>query len=225
VLFRSVDIVAATPKALSAKVIGEKFSGAMQKADGEKVEDKDLAVVEEGLKTQVIDIITEAVNLHTAEEIKEGLKTISSLNMSYEGIMEGEGGDHHGHTEIPFVSTVSGLMEKIPPFKQLTQLANYLGKKSNEFLTGISTMYKELGVTKEVVKFVVLGALIGIGLETLAKGGVKSALLYFFPVLKTALTVVGTIATGIAIVHVVSNLIDGLKDKAEEVDKAAEASH
>ena len=219
------EIVKGTPKALSSKGIGEAFGKAMSKADGEKIEDSDLALVEESVNTSLIIALTEAVKLHTAEEIKEGISLINTLDTSAEAILEG--GDHgaHGHTEIPFVSTVSGFLEKLPPFSWLGKLAEYLGEKSNQFLTMLSTAYKEVGVVKEVVKFTVLGTLVGLGLEYLVKSSTKSALVYFFPPLKTALTVLGAIATGICIVHVASTVIDGLKDQVEEIDGAAKAAH
>jgi hypothetical protein len=219
------QIVKGTPKALSSKGLGEAFSKAMVKADSEKVEDSDLAIVKESINTSLIIALTEAVNLHTAEEIKEGISLINTLDTSAEAMLES--GDHgaHGHTEIPFVSTVSGFLEKLPPFSWLGKLAEYLGEKSNEFLTMLSTAYKQVGAVKEVVKFTVLGSLVGLGLEYLVKSSTKSALVHFFPPLHTALVTLGGIATGICIVHVASTVIDGLKDHVEEIDAAAKAAH
>ena len=219
------QIVVGTPKALSSKGLGEAFAKAMAKADSEKVEDKDLAVVEESINTSLIIALTEAVKLHTAEEIKEGISLINTLDTSIEAILEGDDHTAHGHTEIPFVSTVSGFLEKLPPFSWLGKLADYLGDKSNEFLTMLSTAYKQVGAVKEIVKFTVLGTLVGLGLEYLVKAQTKSAIMYFFPPLHTALTVLGGIATGICIVHVASTVIDGLKDSVEEIDAAAKAAH
>lgn len=215
-----LEIVRGTPKALSSKGIGEAFSKAMQKADGEKIEDEQLSLVDESINHAIITAVTEAVKVHTAEEIRQGINLIESLKVD-EDIFEGEGHGAHGHTEIPFVSTVSGILEKLPPFSWLKMLADYLGKKSNEFLSKLSIAYKEAGAVKEVVKFAVLGTLVGLGLEFLVKAGTKSTLVYFFPPLHSALTTIGGIATGICIVHVASTVIDGLKDQVKEIDKAA----
>jgi hypothetical protein len=213
-------IVTGTPKALSSKGIGESFAKAMQKADSEKVEDDQLAIVEESVNHAIIAAVTEAVKAHTAEEIRQGMSLLESLDME-EDVFEGDGHGAHGHTEIPFVSTVSGFLEKLPPFSWLKKLAEYLGDKSNEFLSMLSLSYKEAGVVKNAVKFTVLGTLVGLGLEYLVKSGTKSALVYFFPPLHTALVTIGGIATAICIVHVASTVIDGLKDQVEEIDSAA----
>jgi hypothetical protein len=218
-----MEIVKGTPQALSSKGIGEAFTKAMQKADGEKVEDESLAVVEESINHAIIVAVTEAVKAHSADEIRQGMNLIESLKVEDE-LLEGEGAGAHGHTEIPFVSTVSGFLEKLPPFSWLKKLAEYLGKKSNEFLTTLSAAYKEAGVVKNAVAFAVLGTLVGLGLEYLVKSVTKSALVYFFPPLHTALVTVGGIATGICIVHIASTVIDGLKDQVEEIDSAAAAA-
>ena len=204
-----VSLVAATPKVLSPKIIGEKLISSLQKSDSQKIEYSDLSVASESLSLQ---IFLEAIQVHTMEEIREGVKLLNEQ-------------EHiHAHTEIPFVSTMSELLEKVPPFSWLGELAEYFGEKSNQFLNFVSETYYKMGVIKEEVEFALLGSLVGIGLETLAKGSVKSVLLHFFPVLKTALILMGAIATGIAIVHVASTVIDGLKDQTEELDKEAKAA-
>lgn len=220
-----VEIVKGTPKALSSKGIGEAFSKAMQKADGEKIKDDQLSLVDESINHAIITAVTEAIKVHTADEIRQGITIVESLKVD-EDLFESAENGAHGHTEIPFVSTVSKILEKFAPFSWLKMLAEYLGKKSNEFLSKLSIAYKEAGAVKEAVKFVVLGALIGLGLEYLVKAGTKSVLVYLFPPLHQALTTIGGIATGICILHVISESIDGLKDQVAEMDKAAaDAAH
>jgi hypothetical protein len=218
-----LDIVKGTPKALSAKNIGESFTKAMQKADGEKVKDDELSLVEESVNHAIIMAVTEAVKVHTANEIRQGIALFESLDIE-EDIFEGDGHGAHGHTNVPFISTISDIIEKFAPFSWLKNLAEILGEKSNEFLSVLSSSYKEAGVIKTAVEFTVLGTLVGLGLKHLLKGGAKSVLVMMFPPLHTALITIGGIATAITILHVATTVIDGLKDQVEEIDSAAAAA-
>jgi hypothetical protein len=174
-----LDIVKGTPKALSAKNIGESFTKAMQKADGEKVKDDELSLVEESVNHAIIMAVTEAVKVHTANEIRQGIALFESLDIE-EDIFEGDGHGAHGHTNVPFISTISDIIEKFAPFSWLKNLAEILGEKSNEFLSVLSSSYKEAGVIKTAVEFTVLGTLVGLGLKHLLKGGAKSVLVMMF---------------------------------------------
>ena len=213
------DIVKGLPKLLSPKSVGENMEKALAK--GGDVETSDLAIVEESVKVSLITALTEAVKTHSLKEIKEGLMSIEDAFVAYS---LSESDDHgHGHTKIPFVSTISSVLEKLPPFSWLSKLANFFGDKANEYLTQLSSIMKERGAIKETIKFAVMGTLVGLGLEYLVKSGSKSVIGWLVPPIHEALVVVGTVATGICIIHVASSVIDGLKDLDKENQDSAHA--
>lgn len=205
-----LQMVKGVPSLFSPANLGADIEKGLAKSDSVNVGETELQIVGEAVRTSVLLAIAEAVELHTVEEIKEGLSAMCTcIN------------EEHGHTKIPFISTISGLLEKIPPFSWLTELANFFAKNVNGALTKLSAVMKEKGAIKEAMEFVVIGALVGLGLEYIVKTGAKSAIGYFFPPVHAAAVVLGTVATAICVVHVASTVIDGLKASDKEVMAAA----
>lgn len=211
-------MVAASYKLLSPTVIGKELEKDLTGADSIKVEDSKLAIVEESLKTSLLMAITEAVKIHNIDEIHEGFESL----MEHDDVIS----ESDGHSKIPFVSSISAILEKMPPFSWLSKLAETFTKNINIALTSLSKTLKEKGHIKEAVEFVVIGALVGLGLEYLVKSQAKSALVYFFPPIHSLLVVLGTIATAICVLHVATTLLDGLKDIDKEAsDHASKMAH
>ena len=185
--------------------IGHGIESGMAKADTTDVPEENLAIVAE----QVILAVAEAIKMHTAQEIREGMAVMCSMN--------------EGHTKIPFISTISSLLEKVPPFSWLTTLAEFLGANTNRALSKLSSTLKDKGTIKEATEFVVIGTLVGLGLEYIVKTGAKSAIGVLFPPVHATFVVLGTIATAICVVHVASTVIDGLKGKSIEIMNQAKS--
>ncbi len=203
-----VPIVTASHKLLIPSAIGSSLEKGLSSVDSKEVKTSELEIVEESLKTSILMAITEAVKVHNIDEIHEGFDALTD---------DTDVSESEGHSKIPFVSTISSILEKMPPFSWLTMLAHFFEKNINKALSKISSLLKEKGHTKEAIEFVIIGSLVGLGLEYLIKSGVKSAIGYFFPPLHAVLIVLGTIATAICVVHIASNLIDGLKDVDKEI--------
>lgn len=201
------NIVKGTSKLLSPEKISNQTQKAIIKADKDNIKTSELKIIEESMKTAIITAMSEAVKLHNINEIQKGLDFLSNhqINESY------------SHTRIPFISTMSMILEKLPPFSWLVKLANFIGENTNKALTKISETMQKKGAIEKSTEFIVIGVLVGLGLEYLIKGGVKSALAWIFPPLKATLIVLGTIATGICVVHIASTVIDGLKNIKHEI--------
>lgn len=207
------NIVKGTSKLLSPEKISDQAQKALIKADTDNIKTSELEIVEESMKTAIIVAMAEAVKHHNIDDIHEGLDFLADNQID----------ESHSHTRIPFISTMTMILEKLPPFSWLVKLANFIGENANKALTKISETMKNRGAIEKATEFAVMGTLVGLGLEYLIKGGVKSALAWMFPPLKATLVVLGTIATGICVVHVASTVIDGLKDTEHEIHQESKS--
>lgn len=208
------DIVVGIPKLLSPTKIKEDVEKAILKADTEKIPDEELALVEESINVSILTALTEAVKIHTAEEIREGFSKISESDYTDETINE-------GHFKIPFVTSLTNILEKMPPFSWLSSLAKTFTENANEYLNQFSELMAKKGAIKKATTFTVIGSLVGLGLEFFAKTQAKSAIGFLFPPLHAALLTLGGVATAICVVHIASSVIDGLKDDVHDIDTAA----
>lgn len=205
-------IVQSVPKILSPKEIGDDVEKAISNSDSKDVPEEELAIVEESIQTSILVAMTEAVKSCSVEEIKEGFNSICS---------DAEINESDGHFKIPFVTKMSEILEKMPPFSWLSALAEKISTAANLFLTDLSALMVKKGAVKQAVEFTIMGALVGLGLEYMIKSQAKSAIAVLFPPLHSVLLVLGGIATAICVVHIASQVIDGLKDDVHNMDQSA----
>lgn len=204
---------------ISKLVTPEKISAAVQKGvesgENSEIKRKDLEVtIAERLEAAVLLSVSEAIKLHSKEEILNGFLAINEAE---------EQGDHeHKYAHIPLISTLQNLIEKIPPFNWLAKLAHVISKYSNKALTNISKLLQSKNVIEKATEFSILGGFIGLEIELLIKDGVKHALGYFFPVINSTLLVLSVIAITIWYVHIISNFVDGLEEVTQEIEDLAD---
>jgi hypothetical protein len=158
---------------------------------------------------EVTESIEKSIYLAVTECLSEGSITVEEIL---------EGGDSHGESSIPFLSTIANKLGGYPPFSYLHKIQAKAAEAASNTLNRVSIFLSEVAGAPGPFTFPVLAYLIGTFIEFQAKGLAKSMIKHAIPGLGTVLSVLSNIAKGIAIIGIVESLI-----KTAETEKTSEA--
>jgi len=107
--------------------------------------------------------------------------------------------EEEGKAKIPFLSKLVDGIRKIPPMKQLFQFGEYAEKVATNALHKCSVFLKKAAGAGGPFQFPMLGVIVGIGLEELARAPIKMGLIAAIPALGLIVTVIETLETATTI--------------------------
>lgn len=84
-----------------------------------------------------------------------------------------EGGDT---IKIPGISKLMDVLRELPIIKQLGDIEHFAAKAANNGLGRLSAFFNKMGLTGGPYKFVIIGGLIGLGVELAAKTALKAGI-------------------------------------------------
>lgn len=124
----------------------------------------------------------ETLELHIYETLIEGLE---SQEITIGTLLEE---DKAGKPKIPFFRKLVDGIRKIPPIKQLWDFGLYAEKVANNALHKASVFLNKAAGTSGPHKFPMLGMLVGVGLEVLARKPLELGLIALVPALGIIVT-------------------------------------
>lgn len=161
------------------------------------------------------DEVKESFELAMLAHLNEAVK---SGELDFTDLLEGDHGDDHGHGDglnIPYLTPLVHKLHHVPPFSQLHNVKELIGKAAKTGLDKLSLWATKLAGAPGPFEFVALAGLIGIIGEVQFKGVAKHAILHAVPGLKTIASIISNVAMGMAIYGIVETLMDKESGKEE----------